>query len=88
MRHHVVHREAGAGPQPLRRADHRASATGSGAPIATRLMKENLNRATERTIEQTLEAEAITQSLSFASEDTREAVIAWVEKRDPVFKGR
>ena len=38
--------------------------------------------------EQTLEAESLTQSLAFASEDTREAVLAWIQKREPRFQGR
>jgi 2-(1,2-epoxy-1,2-dihydrophenyl)acetyl-CoA isomerase len=57
-------------------------------PRTVSMIKENLNRATERTIEQTLEAESLTQSLAYASEDTREAVMAWIEKREPQFKGR
>lgn len=52
------------------------------------MIKENLNRAPERSIEANLDAEAATQALSFASEDTREAVLAWIEKREPKFTGR
>ncbi len=57
-------------------------------PRTVSLIKENLNRAPERSIEQNLDAESIGQSLMFASEDTREAVTAWVEKREPRFSGR
>jgi 2-(1,2-epoxy-1,2-dihydrophenyl)acetyl-CoA isomerase len=57
-------------------------------PRTVSMIKENLNRATERTMEETLEAESMTQSLAFASEDTREAVLAWLEKREPRFTGR
>lgn len=57
-------------------------------PRTISMIKENLNRASERTIEQTLEAESVTQALSFASEDTREAVLAWTEKREPRYQGR
>ncbi|MQB00601.1 MAG: enoyl-CoA hydratase [Actinobacteria bacterium] len=57
-------------------------------PRTVSLIKENLNRAPERSIEQNLDAESITQSLAFASEDTREAVMAWLEKREPRFTGR
>jgi 2-(1,2-epoxy-1,2-dihydrophenyl)acetyl-CoA isomerase len=52
------------------------------------LIKENLNRAAERSLEENLDAESAAQSLAFASEDTREAVLAWVEKREPRFTGR
>ena len=57
-------------------------------PRTVELIKENLNRASERSIEENLDAESITQSLCFSSEDTREAVTAWVEKREPRFTGR
>lgn len=57
-------------------------------PRTVSLIKENLNRAPERSIEQNLDAESITQALTFASEDTREAVMAWLEKREPRFTGR
>ena len=57
-------------------------------PRTVSMIKENINRASERTIEENLEAESITQSLAFASEDTREAVLAWLEKREPRFQGR
>ena len=51
-------------------------------------IKETLNRAGERSLEESLEAEAAGQAMMFASEDTREAVTAWVEKREPRFEGR
>jgi enoyl-CoA hydratase/carnithine racemase len=57
-------------------------------PRTVALIKDNLNRAGERSIEDTLDAESIAQALCFASEDTREAVMAWVEKREPRFTGR
>ncbi|HYN35943.1 MAG TPA: enoyl-CoA hydratase-related protein [Actinomycetota bacterium] len=58
------------------------------APRTVSLIKENLNRAPESTMDETLDAEAIAQALCFASEDTREAVTAWIEKREPRFTGR
>ena len=57
-------------------------------PRTVSLTKENLNRATERSLDESLEAEGLAQALCFASEDTREAVTAWVEKREPRFTGR
>jgi len=57
-------------------------------PRTVTLIKENLNRAAERSLEESLEAESFAQSLAFASEDTREAILAWVEKREPRFTGR
>ena len=57
-------------------------------PRTVALIKENLNRAPERSIEQNLDAESSSQSLVFTSEDTREAITSWVEKREPRFTGR
>ncbi|MDQ3983498.1 MAG: enoyl-CoA hydratase-related protein [Actinomycetota bacterium] len=57
-------------------------------PRTVALIKENLNRAAERSLEQNLEAESLTQSLAFGSEDTREALTAFVEKREPRFQDR
>jgi 2-(1,2-epoxy-1,2-dihydrophenyl)acetyl-CoA isomerase len=57
-------------------------------PRIVTLIKENLNRAGERSLEDTLEAEAFGQTLAFTSEDTREAITAWIEKREPRFTGR
>ncbi|MDQ3963245.1 MAG: enoyl-CoA hydratase-related protein [Actinomycetota bacterium] len=51
-------------------------------------IKETLNRAYERSLEESLDAEANGQAMMFASDDTREAVTAWVEKREPRFTGR
>ena len=65
-----------------------ASRLASMPPRTASMIKDNLNRASERTIEGTLDAESITQALAFASEDTREAVLAWLEKREPRFEGR
>lgn len=65
-----------------------ATRLASMPPRTVAMIKENLNRAGERTMEETLEAESLTQSLAFASEDTREAVLAWIEKREPRFQGR
>ena len=57
-------------------------------PRAVSLIKENLNKAAERSLEATLDAESFAQSLLFLSEDTREAITAWIEKREPRFTGR
>ena len=56
-------------------------------PRIVTLIKENLNRASERSLEDTLDAESFGQSLAYTSEDTREAITAWIEKREPRFTG-
>ncbi|MGH2788037.1 MAG: enoyl-CoA hydratase/isomerase family protein [Actinomycetota bacterium] len=65
-----------------------ASRLAAQPPRTVALIKENLNRAPERSIEETLDAESLAQALCFSSEDTREAVMAWIEKREPRFTGR
>jgi enoyl-CoA hydratase len=58
------------------------------APVATRLAKESVNRAYETTLQAGLEAERRALYLAFASEDAREGLTAFTEKRDPDFRGR
>jgi len=57
-------------------------------PVATRLAKESVNRAYETTLQAGLEAERRALYLAFASEDAKEGLTAFTEKRDPEFKGR
>jgi len=56
-------------------------------PRTVTMIKENLNRAAERSLDENLDAESLTQSLAFGSDDTREALAAFVEKREPRFQG-
>lgn len=57
-------------------------------PASIALMKENLNHANERSLEENLGAEAMAQTFMFGTEDMREAVTAFLEKREPRFTGR
>ena len=65
-----------------------ASRIAAMPPHSISLMKENLNRATERSLEENLNAESLTQTHSFGTDDMREAVAAFLEKREPRFTGR
>jgi 2-(1,2-epoxy-1,2-dihydrophenyl)acetyl-CoA isomerase len=61
----------------------------NGATVAYRYMKENLNRALEgASAEECLDLEATHHVHTGLTEDHREAVKAFVEKREPVFRGR
>ncbi len=60
----------------------------SKSPIALRLMKELANRALGGDHAQNLEAEGETFGELFSSEDAKEGLAAFVEKRAPSFRGR
>src|SRR5919205_680235 len=57
-------------------------------PVATRLAKESVDRAHETTLALGLEYERRLLYLAFASEDAKEGLTAFTEKRKPDFKGR
>ncbi len=58
------------------------------APIAMRLMKENLNRAINVDLATALDAEAPNMIRAMSTADHREAAAAFVEKRSPTFTGQ
>lgn len=57
------------------------------APIAQRLMKENINRATRVDLAAALDAEAQNMVRAMSTDDHKEAAAAFVQKRPPVFTG-
>ena len=60
----------------------------NGPTVAYRYMKENLNRAMAGDVDDCLDLEATHHVHCGQTEDHREATKAFVEKREPVFKGR
>jgi 2-(1,2-epoxy-1,2-dihydrophenyl)acetyl-CoA isomerase len=66
----------------------RARQLASGPRLAYRYMKENLNRAVHGTFGECLDLEATHQKHIGLTQDHREAVQAFVERREPVFHGR
>ena len=58
------------------------------APVATRLAKEMVNRAFEGPLSLGLEFERRVFYLAVASEDAKEGLTAFLEKRPPVWKNR
>jgi enoyl-CoA hydratase len=57
-------------------------------PVASQLAKEAVVRADEGALSLGLDYERRLLYLSFSSEDAREGMIAFVEKRPPQFEGR
>ena len=59
-----------------------------GPPIALSMTKRELDNASASSLAHALEVEALAQSVNVHTEDMREALVAYVEKRPPTFKGR
>jgi 2-(1,2-epoxy-1,2-dihydrophenyl)acetyl-CoA isomerase len=66
----------------------RAHRLAAGPRIAYRYMKENLNRAVGSELDECLDLEATHHIHAGQTEDHREAARAFVEKREPQFRGR
>jgi enoyl-CoA hydratase/carnithine racemase len=60
---------------------------GARSPVTARAVKDLVNGATERSLEDELAAEAQAQGRALQSDDHREAVAAFLERRDPRFTG-
>jgi methylglutaconyl-CoA hydratase len=60
----------------------------SGAPIAQAAALEAIDRSFDTTLEHGLELEKVSYDKVLVSEDRREALAAFAEKRKPQFRGR
>jgi 2-(1,2-epoxy-1,2-dihydrophenyl)acetyl-CoA isomerase len=65
-----------------------ASRLARGPRVAYRYMKRNMNAAESATLKEMLDLEAWHHTRTGMTEDHREAARAFVEKREPQFKGR
>jgi enoyl-CoA hydratase len=74
--------------QWLDEAKRVATDISSKAPVATRLAKEGVDRAYEGPLDLGLEHERRLLYLAFASEDAKEGLTAFMDKRKPDFRGR
>jgi 2-(1,2-epoxy-1,2-dihydrophenyl)acetyl-CoA isomerase len=59
----------------------------SGPSIAYRNIKQNINAAETQTLEEVMDIEGRNMTRSLMTEDSKEAVAAFLAKRAPVFKG-
>ena len=67
--------------------DEWAKRLAAGPPIALALTKRMLNNAMNVTMEEALDDEGAAQTVNFATKDTLEAMEAFMQKREPKFKG-
>jgi enoyl-CoA hydratase/carnithine racemase len=65
-----------------------ADAIAAGPPLALSMTKRELDNAGSGSLVQALETEALAQSVNVGTEDIREALTAYVERRPPEFRGR
>lgn len=59
-----------------------------GPPLALSMTKSMLNASASLSMAEALEAEAHSQAVNFSTADTAEAMAAFMERREPVFRGR
>ena len=74
--------------QYLEEAYRLAASIAAMSPVAARLAKESVNRAFETHLDEGLHFERKNYYLTFASDDQKEGMAAFIEKRKPEFKGR
>jgi len=60
----------------------------AGPPIALSSTKRELDNVSTLSLAQALEIETLAQSVNTQTDDLREALLAYVERRPPTFKGR
>lgn len=65
-----------------------ASSFLAGAPIGQLFAKQGLNASFESSFAEAVSWEGQSQAIAFGTEDAAEGILAFLEKRDPVWKGR
>ena len=65
-----------------------AARLAAGPPLALSMTKALLNASGTMSMTDAVEREAVAQALNFSTADTAEAMLAFIQKRPPEFKGR
>ena len=65
-----------------------ASSFAAGPPIAIRMAKRAMYRSMDTTLREALEFETYAQNTCSDTQDAKEGIAAFVEKREPVFTGK
>src|SRR6266545_7583226 len=65
-----------------------ANRLASGPPLALSMTKRLLTNSFSMTMDEALDAEGMAQTVNSGTEDSPEAIRAFMEKREPKFKGR
>jgi len=65
-----------------------ANRLAAGPPLALAMTKRMLTLNASNDFKSALEAEGMAQTINFYTQDTKEAVAAFLDKRDPKFQGR
>ena len=60
----------------------------AGPPVALAAMKQSIHQGLSLSLAETLEVEALSQTVCFSTADTAEAMKAFLERREPRFEGR
>lgn len=80
--------EAVAPEQLTERARELAESFLKGAPLAQMFVKQGLDAAFESSFEESISWETQSQAIAFATEDVLEGIAAFLQKREPDWKGR
>lgn len=65
-----------------------AARLAKGAPVALAQTKRLLNESMQRSMAEALDAEGVSQLLAIGTNDVKEAIRAFMAKREPTFEGR
>jgi 2-(1,2-epoxy-1,2-dihydrophenyl)acetyl-CoA isomerase len=72
----------------MARATEIATSFQAGAPLGQLFAKQGLNAAFESSFAESLSWEGQSQAIALGTEDVAEGVAAWLQRRDPRWKGR